>query len=438
MDGQRFDAIAVMFAARSRRQILRAIAGTAVTGLAVALRGGGAGAEGKCASNDDCSKDPDAGQICLNGECCAKSRRCNNDTVCCSQGQWCTAEGCCPQARVCHEEGTTTNHCCAPCTECKGGKCQPCDLCDDCINGKCKKNDKKCRSCRPRGGGGGTGAAAVRALPAAAAVECGPCEECDPDQGCKPKACGACEVCNPTTSACVPKQCPACEACQGGACVAVDCGDPCLECVDNACVPKACGDCEECVGGACQAIDCGSPCLECSNNACPPKECDACAPCDPATGACTPIDCGDPCLVCKDGACRPTCETGQTCCEGDCVDTNSDPNNCGACDNACTDPLAPDCLDGACGCGSNTSCNYGGQSWCCTDVLPNGNCCCTGRITWPSTGQEVCNPCGIGTTFCYCNDGIGGWGCCRDGEVCAGCSGGDGSGVAVCAAPTSG
>jgi hypothetical protein len=129
--------------------------------------------------------------------------------------------------------------------------------------------------------------------------------------------------------------------------------------------------------------------------------------------------------------CACECPSGTTDCGGSCVDLSSDPNNCGECGNTCSDPAFPQCIYGGCGCASNTSCNYGGQSWCCTDVLPSGNCCCLGRITWPSTGQEVCNPCPPGEGLCYCNDGIGGWTCCANG--CNGCTGDGNSGLARCA-----
>lgn len=237
----------------------------------------------------------------------------------------------------------------------------------------------------------------------------------------------------------------ACLCCQRPACGNACCDDPCMECVSGVCQPKSCGSCATCdpATGACIPIDCGDPCLACVDGACAPKVCGECEEC--VGGACRPIDCGSPCLVCQNGACVSKCGTGQTCCGGTCVDASKDPNNCGGCGNdptpgahICSDSFSPQCLGGVCGCASTTHCPDGR---CCTDVItyPNGDpwqCCCNGRISWPSTGQETCNPCGIGTTFCYCNDGIGGWTCCREGEVCGGCS--SGGALAVCAAPTSG
>jgi hypothetical protein len=249
--------------------------------------------------------------------------RCHKDLIFC--------DGQCVDSKTDRANCKRCGNKCGRCQNCKDGACVGCDdscercdealghcvstcpgRCESCIDGRCRTDKAKCVACVPFGGGGVGAVAAVRAAPADV-PECGPCEDCDLDQGCKPKACGACQECDQATGACVPKQCAPCEACQGGECVAVDCGDPCLECVDNACVPKACGDCEECVDGDCQAVDCGDPCLECRNNACAPIEC-------PPGKHCSDGDC-----VCDLASCDTS--KGQTpdpeSCE--CICTNGEP-----------------------------------------------------------------------------------------------------------------
>jgi hypothetical protein len=86
------------------------------------------------------------------------------------------------------------------------------------------------------------------------------------------------------------------------------------------------------------------------------------------------------------------------------------------------------CQSGQCACPSTTHCSDGS---CCTGPFDEaGNCCCNGTIAWPTTGRVTCNPCPSDETFCYCNDGIGGWTCCENG--CNGCTGEGNSGLARC------
>ena len=374
MDGQRFDAFARVMATTSRRRLLAGLAGGLIT-LAVGR--------------------PAAAKNCTTGADCPK------------------------------------NHVCGP-----NGTCVKAHLCD-------LGQAPTCGACEDRGCDVVTGQWWCKS-------RCGKCQTCQ-GSACVDKTCGKCESCNATSGACV-STCSTGQVCCNGNCTTNTCGTPCTRFDSSVCACiSTCPPSRACCGGDCldTAFDtqnCGS-----CGHVCPPGQtCDfgecSCPgyllPCPP-TGECfdTNTDsthCGASCVACP---------TGQSCCGGKCVDTNTDENNCGGCagsgGSVCSDPMNSVCSGGQCGCPSNTSCNYNGSSWCCSDIVtyPNGDpwqCCCNGRITWPSTGQETCNPCGIGTTFCYCNDGIGGWGCCRDGEVCAGCSGGPGSGGPICAAPTSG
>ena len=56
-----------------------------------------------------------------------------------------------------------------------------------------------------------------------------------------------------------------------------------------------------------------------------------------------PLRCGHQCL---NGACAPGCPTGQTSCNGRCVDTQTNTRDCGGCGNAC--PTGATCNAGAC------------------------------------------------------------------------------------------
>lgn len=108
-------------------------------------------------------------------------------------------------------------------------------------------------------------------------------------------------------------------------------------CTDVANDDNHCGNCDtacsggaSCVSGACGGdasagcptgmVDCGGgDCRDLSND---PEFC----------GACVQAQCGDA-QFCQDGIC--VCRPGLTDCDGQCVDTNSDPGNCGGCGNNC-------------------------------------------------------------------------------------------------------
>jgi hypothetical protein len=138
------------------------------------------------------------------------------------------------------------------------------------------------------------------------------------------------------------------------------------------------------------------------------------------------------CKRCRRGRCRPkpdgtTCGSGKTCqrgrcvclagttdCGGVCVNTATDPRNCGTCGKRCQ--INAVCMAGICDC-ARGSCTGGG---------PDATCCATGPICSCVTGPpppQFINPhdcsnsptCPMGTTPCVgpvCSA------CCPAGSTC--------------------
>jgi hypothetical protein len=168
--------------------------------------------------------------------------------------------------------------------------------------------------------------------------------------------------------------------------------------------------------------NCGSQlatrCLSCERVPCG----GTCCPCG---AQCGPNGCVEPCPGGPFGYCVTS--EAPDCCSGWCVDTISDPNNCGTCGNSCSEVC---CLGtcvftssdqyncGGCGnkCGANQYCEYGectcpdgqecdnnvcipGGASCCPDA-PNGYCvapdrdCCGSSCTNKSEDPNNCGDCG--------------------------------------------
>ncbi len=225
-------------------------------------------------------------------------------------------------------------------------------------------------ACPGKGGGNDAGAGCPGGCPIHETCTAGTCQclagwitcpSADAGQACTEvqadnRNCGACGT-----------VCPAGETCLGGtcSCTAAQCPGPDggLTCSDLQSDPANCGECgqacppnETCVGAFCQCPSGNSLCplpdggAVCTDLSTDPNNCGQCAAlcdggdcqCDPQTQVCSAPAEGEP------GVC--TCLGTLTACGangGDCVDTNSDPQNCGGCGQVCP---TGNCAGGTCAC----------------------------------------------------------------------------------------
>lgn len=85
-----------------------------------------------------------------------------------------------------------------------------------------------------------------------------------------------------------------------------------------------------------------------------------------------------------------SCESGQSCCDGSCVDTQTDSNNCGACANTCGSGQG--CHDGSCDTTTTTS----------TSSTTTTTCPESLSGVWRGTAEYFCpENCSYGTCWCY-------------------------------------
>lgn len=160
--------------------------------------------------------------------------------------------------------------------------------------------------------------------------------DCTADPGCETDttddraSCGGCGIVCKPGAVCVLGACACALATPN------DCGAECLACCSNA----DCGD-----GLGCTADTCAPDGLSCDHAACAAgTQCCsqiACAEC------CADTDCA-PDESCSGGICSVACPVGSTLCNGECVDTQEDPNHCNGCNLKCGGDGTCACTGGAC------------------------------------------------------------------------------------------
>lgn len=326
----------------------------------------------------------------------------------CLEGQLCEGGSCsdcptgtfaCVDQGVCANLATDTGNCgacgvdCAAGGSCSNGACVCAGALESCPSG-CEDLQTDAQNC------GACGAACLEGQVCsggvcsdcpANAVACtfqGVCANLDSDQD----NCGGCGIsCGPGGT------------CTNGACQCatgnVNCGSI-VGCVDLTSDEQHCGGCFDacpydaiCTGGNCECNDpgeiaCGNDCTDPSLD---PNHCGSCGnDCDNQYGVCTSGVCG--------------CLGGLAACGNDntCTDLAEDPNNCGSCGNVCGD--AQLCSAGACVCRPGLT-------------LVNGNCVDT------QSNPQACSPNGQNPVVCsgntpFCNDGLCASGCTGANEAC--------------------
>jgi len=106
------------------------------------------------------------------------------------------------------------------------------------------------------------------------------------------------------------------------------------------------------------------------------------------------------------GRCRP----GLTLCHGKCVNTKTDPKNCGVCGTVCVSGL---CVNGLCCPPGTINCNNS----CCDGTCLNGTTCCPTGQTCGTTCCPIGQVCLNGTTCCPAKQVCGNT-CCPSGMIC--------------------
>jgi hypothetical protein len=323
-------------------------------------------ATGACTDNDTpvhdgqrCQLDDGCGPFfCNNGACDQTDPQnpgafCELVCQCTSRGTLSSCE--CGPGTTCLNADHTDTICCAEGQVCSAGQCCPINTPDNC-SGSCVNTQTDPNNC------GGCGI---------------PCAESGGTAGCINGQCCA-NPCEPLASDLQAVCCPDGYECTNGSCCPAGqafCGGTCT---DTSSDPNNCGSCgNRCPAGlsSCSGSQCiCNPCSHAGETQDPttclcacPAGTTLCSPPNSSGGACvnTQSDanncgvCGNACPAgeaCVSGQCNncasscgtTCCAAGQSCCGTNCVDLSSDSNNCGTCGHQCPSPLG--CFGSACRC----------------------------------------------------------------------------------------
>lgn len=181
------------------------------------------------------------------------------------------------------------------------------------------------------------------------------------------------------------------------ACAAVESGITAVKCVTGLvgtpAAWKACG----------RALNCQCPAgsVVCEDKYTDTDCCESGEVCVKVFGCVTPCDsCSQRDIF---GECQSSCTGSQVCCNGSCVDTQTDPNNCGACGNACgTGAYCCTTTDGTSGCCANGAYCVNCNGFGCVDPATTGcgsdAVCCDNSVLYCPESEQCCP----GTNYHVC------------------------------------
>jgi hypothetical protein len=341
-----------------------------------------------------CAGACDTNETECSGDCANTTNdpnHCGDCTTVCAPGLVCSNSACvttCPTGTTnCNGScvnlmGTDTNHC-GSCTnvcpvgdECVAGQCVlDCPIGQELCNGVCKDTKSDVANCGGCAGSGGVVCAMGQSCDEGICCAAG-FENVDNLGKCCPigwKNCGGTCVDpnndNANCGGCANMGgvvCGSGTTCEGGECCGANedncSGTSCTNTqTDNAncgACNNACGATEACKGGLCCDAD-GE--INANGKCCPNGSVNCNGTCTDLTD---PLTCGTacsnagPCLaneVCAAGTCTANCNATPatpTACSGTCTNTQTDPNNCGACGTICASGV---CSAGTCAACSTTA-----------------------------------------------------------------------------------